>query len=178
VVRGESFARWSDVTTLVRALLCLAQERIRITTAYFVPDEGTTDVLRGAAQRGLDVQVLVPGPHADKRFVQLATESQYAGLLEAGVQLWAYQPSMLHAKVLTVDGLVATVGSANFDSRSLVLDDEVNLVVFDPDVVAVLDGHFDDDRSRSELIKPREWEDRNIVQRIKEGVAGLVDDHL
>jgi cardiolipin synthase len=178
VVRGESFARWSDVTTLVRALLCLAQERIRITTAYFVPDEGTTDVLRGAAQRGLDVQVLVPGPHADKRFVQLATESQYAGLLEAGVQLWAYQPSMLHAKVLTVDGLVATVGSANFDSRSLVLDDEVNLVVFDPDVVAVLDGHFDDDRSRSEPIKPREWEDRNIVQRIKEGVAGLVDDHL
>ncbi|HEX6596591.1 MAG TPA: phospholipase D-like domain-containing protein [Acidimicrobiales bacterium] len=178
VIRGESVAHWSDITTLMRSLLCLAQRRVRITTAYFVPDEGTSELLCGAAGRGVDVQVLLPGPHIDKRFVQVAAESQYADLLEAGVKLWTYQPTMLHAKVMTVDGLIANVGSANFDSRSLVLDDEVNLVVFDPQVVAELDRHFDEDLDRSKPVEPGKWDDRTIVQRARETVAGLVDEHL
>ena len=178
VVRGESVAHWSDITTLMRSLLCLARRRVRITTAYFVPDEGTSELLCGAARRGVAVEVLLPGPHIDKRFVQLAGESHYADLLEAGVKLWRYQPTMLHAKVMTVDGLVANIGSANFDSRSLVLDDEVNLVVLDPEVVAELDRHFDEDLARSEAVGPGDWGDRTLVQRTKEAVAGLVDEHL
>lgn len=178
VVRGESVAHWSDITTLMRSLLCLARRRIRITTAYFVPDDGTSDLLCAAAGRGVDVEVLLPGPHIDKRFVQLASEAQYAGLLEAGVKLWTYQPTMLHAKVMTVDGLVANIGSANFDSRSLVLDDEVNLVVLDPALVGELDRHFDEDLTESEPVEAGDWRDRTLVQRAKEKVAGLVDEHL
>ncbi|MFP5320040.1 MAG: phospholipase D-like domain-containing protein [Acidimicrobiia bacterium] len=178
VVRGESVAQWSDITTLMRALLCLARRRVRITTAYFVPDEGTSELLCAAARRGVEVEVLLPGPHIDKRFVQLAGESHYASLLEAGVKLWTYQPSMLHAKIMTVDGLVATVGSANFDSRSLVLDDEVNLAVLDRDLVAELDGHFEEDLEVSERVVAGEWGDRTVLQRAKEKVAGLVDEHL
>ena len=178
VVRGESVANWSDITTVVRSLLCLARERVRITTAYFVPDERTSAMLCQAAQRGVDVEILLPGPHIDKRFVQLAGEAQFAGLLDAGVKLWSYQPSMLHAKTMTVDGVVANIGSANFDARSLVLDDEVNLVVFDPAVVAELDQDFDGDVTRSERIDPKRWEDRSPFQRAKEAVAGLIDDHL
>lgn len=94
------------------------------------------------------------------------------------MKLWTYQPSMLHAKIMSVDGLVANVGSANFDSRSLVLDDEVNLVVLDPDLVAELDRHFDEDLEVSERVVAGEWGDRNAFQRAKEKVAGLVDEHL
>jgi len=178
VVRGAAQTGWSDVATLVRSLLALARERVRITTAYFVPDDATCRVLADTARRGVEVDVLLPGPHVDKRFVQLASEAQYAGLLGAGVRLWSYQVSMLHAKVMTVDGQVASVGSANFTSRSLLLDDEVNLVVFDPQVVRTLDDDFETDLAASEAVDPAGWPDRGLAQRAKEAVAGLGGRHM
>jgi len=178
VIRGAAEAGWSDITTLIRSLLCLARERVRITTAYFVPDGGTCDLFCDAVKRGVEVEILVPGPHIDKRFVQLASEAQYAALLEGGVKLWAYQPTMLHAKIMTVDGLVASVGSANFNSRSLDFDDEVNLVVLDPSVVAELDRHFEEDVSRSEAIESEGWAHRNLVQRVKEAASDLIDERM
>lgn len=178
VVRGAAQTGWSDVATLVRSLLALAHERVRITTAYFVPDVATCEALAATARRGVEVDVLIPGPHVDKRFVQLASQGQYDGLLGAGVRLWSYQVSMLHAKVITVDRAVASVGSANFTSRSLLLDDEVNVVVFDPDVVAVLDGHFEADLAASVPVDPRTWTDRSLAQRALEVVAGLGGRHM
>ena len=178
VVRGAAQSGWTDMTTLVRSLLRMAERRLRVTTAYFVPDEETSQLLCQAAERGVEVEILLPGPHTDKRFVQLAGESQYEELLESGIRIWAYQPSMLHAKIMTVDGAVANVGSSNFNSRSLELDDEVNLVVFDPDVVAQLDAHFEEDVSRSERMDPSQWEDRSLVQRVKEGATDLMERHM
>ena len=178
VVRGAAQSGWTDMTTLMRALLCLAERRVRITTAYFVPDDDTIQILCEAANRGVDVEILIPGPHADKRFVQLASESQYEKLLDSGVRIWAYQPTMLHAKIMTVDGAVANVGSSNFNSRSLEFDDEVNLVVFDSQVVAELDAHFEEDVARSEPVDPSSWEDRSVVQRVKEAATDLVERHL
>ena len=178
VLRGAAESGWSDMSTLFRVLLLLARRRVRITTAYFVPDDLTSDLLCQAAQRGVEVEILVPGPHMDKRFVQVASESEFQPLLDAGVKLWAYQPSMLHAKVMTVDGVVANVGSSNFDARSLLLDDEVNLVVFDPEVAAELDAHFDDDLARSERIEAGQWSDRGPLQRAKEAATSLVDEHM
>ena len=139
----------SDVAILFRTLLQLATSRLRITTAYFVPDDDLTERLCAAADRGVEVEVLVPGPHADKRFVQLAAEATYADLLDHGIRIASFQPSMLHAKLITVDGMVATIGSANFNARSVSLDDEINLVVIDEDVVRVLDEQFEDDLTRS-----------------------------
>ena len=178
VVRGAAQSGWSDVATLVRSLLALAQERVRITTAYFVPDDATCRTLAETARRGVEVDVLIPGPHVDKRFVQLASESQYAGLLEAGVRLWSYQRSMLHAKIITVDRVLASVGSANFTNRSLLLDDEVNVVVHDPHVTRILDEHFDDDLARSAAVDPASWPERSLSQRAKEAVAGLGGRHM
>ena len=178
VVRGAAQTGWSDVATLIRSLLALAKERVRITTAYFVPDEATCAILASTARRGVEVDVLLPGPHVDKRFVQLASESQYDLLLDAGVRLWSYQVSMLHAKVVTVDGTVAGVGSANFTTRSLMLDDEVNVVVFDPDVVRILDDDFEADLAASRPVDPQEWPDRGLAQRALELVAGLGGRHM
>ena len=170
-VRGASETGWSDVATLFRTLLELAQERVRITTAYFVPDEELTERFLAVARRGVSVEVLLPGPGADKRFVQLASERSYASLLDAGLRLWNFQPSMLHAKIMTIDGMIANVGSANLNARSTQLDEEINVVVLDPDVVSVLDAHFDEDLERSVALEKRRWARRPLGQRAAETVA-------
>lgn len=165
VIKGTAEPGWNDVSMTVRSLVELAEERLRITTAYFVPDDDLRLRLCRAAERGVDVELLLPGPHADKRFVQLAGESCYRPLLDAGVQVWCYQPSMLHAKVMTVDGSVGVLGSANCNQRSTSLDEEVVVVVFDDQVAAELDGHFDEDLAYSEEIDLDRWERRNLGQR-------------
>ena len=164
-VRGSSERGWSDIATMFRVLVQLAKERLRITTAYFVPDDDLIGRLRESAERGVKVEILLPGPHADKRFVQVAAEATYEPLLEAGVRIWNFQPSMLHAKVATVDGAVASIGSANFNSRSMALDDETNIVTFDRQLVAELDRHFDEDLERSLEIKIGQWEDDRSKMR-------------
>jgi cardiolipin synthase A/B len=173
-VRGAAETGWSDISTLFLALLQLAERRVRITTAYFVPDTQLNDRICEAAERGVTVEILVPGPHADKRFVQVAGQSSYERLLSCGVRIWQFQPSMLHAKVMTVDGVVADIGSANLNARSTELDEEINLVVFDPDLVRELDRHFDEDVERSEEIVLGRWEDRSLPQRMFERTAGLL----
>jgi len=170
-VRGASEVGWSDISTLLLALLQLAKDRIRITTAYFVPDDELIGQLSAASDRGVKVEILLPGPHGDKRFVQLAGQAIYEQLLEHGVRIWHYQPTMLHAKIMTVDGLVANVGSANFNARSTELDEEINLVALDPDLVRQLDRQFDADLERSEEIQPGRWEDRSVGRRVLEGIT-------
>ena len=170
-VRGASEVGWSDISTLLLALLQLAKDRIRITTAYFVPDDELIECLNAASDRGVTVEILLPGPHGDKRFVQLAGQAIYERLLEHGVRVWHYQPTMLHAKIMTVDGLVANVGSANFNARSTELDEEINLVALDPDLVRTLDRQFDLDLERSEEIQQGRWEDRSVGRRFLEGIT-------
>ena len=167
-VRGASAMGGSELAGVFRALLQLTQRHLRVTTAYFVPDDDLTRRLCEASARGVQVQILLPGPFADKRFVQLAAEENYEELIESGVELWNFQPSMMHAKIMTVDGQVANVGSANFNSRSLNCDEEINMVIFDPSIVRTLDGHFDDDLERSVRIDPSRWKRRSGLQRVKE----------
>ena len=170
-VRGASEIGASDLSTLVLTLLELADERIRITTAFFVPDDELTDRLCAASDRGVSVEILLPGPHADKRFVQLAGQSVYESLLAHGIRIWHFQPSMLHAKIMTVDGQVANVGSANLNARSTELDEEINLVALDRPLVRLLDDQFDDDLERSEEIDPGRWEERSLGRRALVGLT-------
>ena len=174
VVRGAAETGLSDISTLFRTLIELAQERIRITTAYFVPDDDIVTLMCQARERGVQVQVLLPGPHIDKRFVQIAGESQYDRLVACGVEVWAYQPTMLHAKILTIDRLVSSIGSANLNRRSTTYDEEVNLVVFDPEVTRLLDDHFDDDLTRSTLVTQWSWEHRSNARRLLNAASALV----
>jgi cardiolipin synthase A/B len=164
-VRGASESGRSDVATLFATLLQTASRRIRIATAYFVPDDNLTDKLCDAVARGLEVEILLPGRHADKRFVQVAGEAKYGRLLDAGVNLWNFEPSMLHAKVMTVDGGISNVGSANLNARSTEQDEEINLVVMDPAITRILDVQFDEDLARSERIEPGRWNSRPLHQR-------------
>jgi cardiolipin synthase A/B len=174
VVRGAAETGLSDIWTLFRTLFALAERRVRVTTAYFVPDDDLVDLLCGARDRGVEVQILLPGPHIDKAFVQIAGETQYDRLVECGVEVWAYQPTMLHAKVITVDGELASVGSANLNRRSTTFDEEVELVIFDEVLTAELDRHFDDDLGRSIEVTEWAWERRSPGRRFLNGVGRVV----
>lgn len=178
VVKGVAEAGNSDVWNLFRVLLDCAEDCIRICTAYFTPDDEIMNRLKGAAERGVDVQVLVPGPHIDKRFVQVASEATFSELLDAGVKICTFMPSMLHAKVMTIDGALSVVGSANFNRRSTQYDDEVVLVIFDEGMTRVLDGHMDEDLARSEPVDLADWEERGLLQRMQEKAIQVVDGLL
>ena len=134
----------------------------------FRAGRGAVGILRSAADRGVQIQVLLPGPHADKRFVQLAGEALYPALFECGIEIWNFQPSMLHAKIMTVDKVLANVGSANFNARSTTLDEEITVVALNADLTRILDRHFDEDLERSERIDPARWRRRSGIQQLAE----------
>ena len=174
VVRGSASVGWNDMATVFRVLFEQAEERITLQTAYFAPDDTFERLMTDAVARGVEVDVLLPGPHADKRVCQLTSESCYERLVDGGVRIWAFQPSMMHAKVMTVDGLVAVIGSANLNRRSLAHDEEVVLAVLDPEVAVALEGDFRRDLERSERIEPRRWRDRPVRQRVAEQVGAAL----
>lgn len=170
---GHGVSRMSILKSL---LIDLAEERVDITSAYLAPNEDAVRAVRQAADRGVEVRILVPGAHVDKRVAQLAAQQHFEQLLDAGARLFTYERSMLHAKTMVIDGMVADIGSANFNSRSLSQDEEVDVVAFSPEIAGVLDEHFAADLELSEEVTPERWERRPALQRMAEGVVGLVDD--
>ncbi|MEU9026528.1 phospholipase D-like domain-containing protein [Streptomyces sp. NPDC048383] len=168
VVRGSASFGWQDMQTLMRVAIESAQHRFRLATAYFAPDAYFIELLCAAARRGVEVEILLPGPHTDKRVCQLAGQHFYADLLAAGVKIFQYQPTMMHAKVITVDRIAALTGSTNFNRRSLDHDEEVMLAVLDETFTATLDGHFDEDLQASVRIDEARWSRRTPAQRLRE----------
>ncbi|MGQ4356769.1 phospholipase D-like domain-containing protein [Streptomyces drozdowiczii] len=171
VVRGSASVGWQDMQTLLRVVLESAEERIRIATAYFAPDAFFIELLCAAARRGVEVEILLPGPHTDKRVCQLAGQLYYEQLTECGVKIFHYQPTMMHAKVVTVDRVAALTGSTNINRRSLDHDEEVMLAVMDRAFTETLDGHFEQDLAVSERIDGRRWRRRPVVQRMREAAV-------
>ncbi|CAM5644711.1 Cardiolipin synthase A [Streptomyces microflavus] len=178
VVRGSSSFGWQDMQTLMRVVLESAEERIRLTTAYFAPDDYFTGLLCAAARRGVEVEILLPGPHTDKRVCQLAGQRHYEELTACGVKIYQYQPTMMHAKTLTIDRIASLIGSTNFNRRSLDHDEEVMLAVMDCDFTAALDGHFDEDREKSVLIERGRWKRRDVLQRVREAAVVPIRRYL
>lgn len=173
VMKTAAAVNWSPIATTFHVLLAMARHKVRITTAYFVPNAAMVKLLKETVQCGVDVQVLVPGPYHDHRVAQLAQEDEYVPLMKAGVRMWAYQPSMLHAKVVTVDDEVACVGSANFNQRSMSKDDEVALLILDETVLSELDRHFEEDCSRAEELRAEDFRRHGLFRKIKAKTMGL-----
>ena len=174
IVRGSASLGWDDMQSAFHVMLSSAQERLRIATAYFAPDADFLRTLCDAPARGVEVDLLLPGPHADKRVSQLTSEGRYEQLVDCGVRVWTFQPSMMHAKVMTVDGQAGVVGSSNFNRRSLDHDEEVVLIALDRDLVATLDAHLDDDFARSTQIDLTRWKDRSVGQRVLEAAVSPI----
>jgi cardiolipin synthase A/B len=171
VVRGSASIGWDDIHMVWYVLIRSARERIQLQSAYFSPDEQLIEALTGAVDRGVEVDILLPGPHADKRVTQLASEATYADLVSRGVRVWNFQPSMLHTKVMIVDGTAALIGSSNVNRRSLDHDEEVALVVIDEATVATLQRHLAEDLDRCRAIDLSRWEHRSAGQRALEAAV-------
>lgn len=171
VVRGSASIGWQDMQTLIRVMLTSAEERFRLATAYFAPDTYFIDLLCETARRGVRVEILLPGPHTDQRACQLAGQHHYARLLEAGVHIRQYQPTMMHAKIITVDSVAALIGSTNFNRRSMDHDEEVMLAVLDETFTASLDRDFEEDLRRSVEIDATRWRRRPVLQRLREAAV-------
>lgn len=134
---------------LFQVLIQCARQSLRITSPYFLPDHSARQALADAARRGVRVEILTAGPHIDHPIVRRLSRESSRRMLEAGASIHEYQPSMIHAKLMTVDQQWCVVGSTNFDHRSFGLNDEVNLVVLDRDLAAVIESDFDEDLRQS-----------------------------
>ncbi len=145
VVRSSAGVGDSNIEALYYLAIASARETLDITAAYFVPRPAFVEALQAAAERGVRVRVLVPGHNIDKPPVWIAGRASYDDLLAAGVEIFEYQPTMLHAKTMTVDGVWSAVGSANFDNRSFQLNDEATLCVTSRPFADELNAQFERD---------------------------------
>jgi cardiolipin synthase len=155
-----------------------ARESICISTPYFVPDDLTMSKLIAARQRGVRVQVIVPGPHIDQTIVTYASRQRWEDLLEADIEIYEYQPSMYHTKLLVVDGVWVSIGSSNFDNRSFSLNDEANLNVFDADFAAEQLKNFQADLQRSKRISREKFLKRSFWNILQEHMASVLEKQL
>jgi cardiolipin synthase len=154
---------------LFQLLLASAQKSIHITTPYFLPDRSMLDELvRAVKERGVEVTLLVPGTKSDHILTRSSSRREYGSLLEAGASIFEYQPAMIHAKILLIDGLWGVVGSTNFDNRSFGLNDEVNLAVRGEEFAERLESDFVSDIASSERITLEKWKRRPVIERAPE----------
>ena len=178
VVRSAAGVGDTDVEALYFLAIASARESLALTAAYFAPRPAFVDALTEAAERGVDVRILVPGPHIDKGFVRIAGRATYDQLLDAGVRIWEYQPTMLHAKTLVIDGAWSSVGSVNFDNRSFQLHDEATLCVQGERFAARLMEQFERDLEVSEEMRRGRFARRPPVHRAQERVLQLARREL
>jgi cardiolipin synthase len=163
---------------MVLLALTAAKTSIDIENAYFVPDKLTVEALCSAARRGVRVRIVVPGQYTDARLGRWAAQGLYGALLEAGIQIFEYQPTMMHCKVLVIDGVWSSVGSANFDDRSFRLNDEANLNVFSEALASEQIRLIDADIAKSRRMVLKKWRTRKFGRRVNERLALLLRSQL
>ncbi len=165
----------SDSLQPIRLLFWLsfsnARKRLWLSSSYFIPDRRLRDAVIERARRGVDVRILVPGNHTDAVPVQLAGRSYYQELLTAGIRIFEYQASMMHAKTVVIDGIWSIVGSANMDERSMELNEENLLGIADRGLARSIEEGLSADYDRSREILLQEWRKRSIVKRALERLA-------
>lgn len=161
----------SSMHLMVLLAFAAATKTVDIENSYFVPDKLTIKALIAVRKRGVRVRVLVPNRHTDAKFGRWASQALYAELLDAGIEINEYEPTMLHCKLIIVDGLWTSVGSCNFDDRSFRLNDEANLNVFDEKFACLHLEQFEKDFAQSKKIVRGRWRQRSLVKRMLEQIA-------
>ena len=155
-----------------------ADQAIDLSSAYFVPDELTSKALTEALKRGVKIRIITPGEIIDTDTVRAASRGTWGPLLKAGAEIYEYQPTMYHCKVMIVDKLLVSVGSTNFDNRSFRLNDEANLNVFDTAFAEKQTSVFEDDLKRARRVTYEAWADRPMKEKLMERLALLLESQL
>lgn len=163
----------SSIRLLFQLSILAAQKRVWIASPYFIPDENICRALIQAVNNGVDVRILTMSEKTDKSMIYFAARELYGNLLKAGVQIWEYQPSMLHAKAALVDNTWVTVGSANFDPRSYFHNDELNVSTRYPLLIQSVDRLFTNAFNKSRCISYSAWCNRPFIQKLRGHIALL-----
>jgi cardiolipin synthase len=172
VVWSSSEGGTNRLKLLYLLAIAAARQTLDIESPYFITDESTQWSLEQARRRGVRVRILTEGDVTDAKPVKFAARADYEMFLEQGITIYEYQPAMMHAKAIVVDGVLSVVGSANFDNRSLELNDELNVAVFDQALAARLLQDFEQDITRSRRIDLEEWRARPLYLRAREKLWG------
>ena len=167
IVRGTA-GSVNDLKRLYMVAIGAASKTLDICSPYFITDPSSDWALAQARARGVRVRVLTDGSHTDARPVKFAGRSHYERLLREGIDIYEYQPTMMHTKVMIVDGVWSMFGSANFDNRSLEMNDELNVVVADPALADRFRQDFERDLLVSQRIDQASWARRSVLERIRE----------
>src|SRR5436190_16903946 len=152
----RSGAHYENLDLMYLLAIASAKKTLRIENAYFLPDELMRKELVEAANRGTRIEIIVPGKKIDQKLVRAASKRHWPELLKAGIKIYQYEPTMVHVKLLIVDDKFVSVGSGNFDNRSIRLNDEANLDVLDSDFAAQQTRLFEIDKGRSHRVTPEE----------------------
>jgi cardiolipin synthase len=169
----------SSVKLLHYLLIHAAKERITIQNPYFLPDPDARRSLLEAVERGVEVRVMIPAVKAtDSPVVQHASHHHFGTMLKGGVKLFEYQHTLLHQKVLVVDGQWASIGSTNFDDRSFELNDEISLVVYNETIARELEQTFEEDLKHSTAVDFETWATRPVLHKLKDFSAFVFNEQL
>jgi cardiolipin synthase A/B len=158
----------SDLKRLYLLGIASAKRTIDITSPYFVTDESSNWSLQDAVNRGVKIRVLVEGDKTDAMPVKYASRQAYDRFLAMGIQIYEYQPTMMHTKTMVVDGMWSMFGSANFDNRSLELNDELNIAVSDRDLGKRFSEDFERDLQVSARLELATWRHRPLIEKTRE----------
>jgi cardiolipin synthase len=167
------------VKILHHTAICLARKRIWIQNPHFIPQPAAIDAFGEAVQRGVDVRVLMPSTSgSDNPMVQHAGHRNFEKLLKVGVRLFEYPYTLLHQKIMTVDGVWCAIGSSNFDDRSFETNDEISLSISDKHLAGLLDSIFEKYVHRAEEIELEAWQHRGLVHKMKDNAFYLLNELL
>jgi cardiolipin synthase len=175
VISAPTAGRSTRARVLFQTLLAAAKQSIHINSPYFLPDRSVQRELIRAVQRGVKVTIITPGEHSDHLMTRRASRRRYGELLKGGAEIYEYQPAMIHAKVLVIDGVWSVVGSTNFDNRSFGLNDEVNLAAMCRPLAVRLNEDFLRDLQASHPITWDEWRRRPLSERIVETLGRVIE---
>ena len=164
-------------TMYLLAVQC-ARRFLYIANPYFIPDSRVIEMLAQACRRGVVVKLMLSGKHNDTWWARQNSVRLYGKLLKAGVEIYEYQPTMLHQKTMVVDGFWATVGTANFDNRSFALSEETHVCFDDPSLIMELQAVFYADLTQCARVELAEWKRRGIWQQVKEILASLIENQM
>ncbi len=170
VVTSHSFSE-APVLLMQAVAFTAATKRIWITNSYCTPSEEQVRALVEAKKRGVDVRILLPGEHNDQPLTKSAGRSAYGKLLEGGVRIFEYEPTMVHVKAMVIDSLFSIIGSSNFDSRSAEINEELDLALYDADFSKRLEQMFEHDLTQSREYTLEQFKHRSLWERVTEWVA-------
>ncbi len=168
----------SEMELIDKLAIATAQKELIISNPYFIPDQELVDLITNAVQRGVRVRLMIPGQITDSAVVRHAGHKQFQALLDKGVEIYEFEPTLSHQKIMIIDGLWSFVGSTNFDDRSLDTNDEASVGLIDRQVAGELKAAFEADLARCQRLDARTWSQRSLWHKFEDSASYLLNEQL